>query len=238
MTLSPDLSRFSLYTIKGKKKNNPDYLKNIYDDVFKAWHETWEQTYTQDFHSTKKLASDDFTRQDEIMAIFYDNKCAALCFFSSVDMKDRTSVLDSYFQCWPNSAISGLTAEGNNILVCSQFTVCEGFRKTGAIELENTPWKIILIALLSKYFLESNTNAMTGNTRVNKGVEKLTYQFGAIPLVERMEYQAGADTTYVDLVTFFKNNVYQAYYHFAYAPLLDKIWGKRNNVDSDLKIAA
>ncbi|MFA6237599.1 MAG: hypothetical protein WC635_09760 [Bacteriovorax sp.] len=224
------------YVINGKKELNSRGFHRIYDLSFEAWHKTWEKTYSLDFHSSDKLASDEFTRQDEILCLFSGNECAALCFFSNVNMNDQSALLDSYFQCWPEDAIAGLVARGSSIIICSQFTVCENFRKTGAPELGNSPWKILLIGMLCKYFMASGKDGMTGTTRVNKGVEKLTYQFGAIPLVRSMEYNAGSDTTLVDLVAFFQDNVYKAYYNYEFAGELDELWENRNA--KRLKIAA
>lgn len=222
------LDHFQIYLLRGKKEQNLREFYFLYDKSFKMWHETWQNTYSHDFHSTQKLASDEFTRQDEILTLYYKGECVALCFFSNANMIEEHAKLDSYFECWPKKAIEGLSAEGNNIIICSQFTVSEKFRKVGVIELDNIPWKIMLMGMLSKYFLESGKDAMTGTMRVSKGVEKLTYQFGAIPLIEKLEYQAGADTTLVDLVAFFQTNVKEAYYGHFFSNILDEAWSYRN----------
>ncbi|MGZ3787545.1 MAG: hypothetical protein ACXVLQ_03435 [Bacteriovorax sp.] len=230
------MQQISTYIIKGKKHLNTREFHGIYDQSFKAWHETWEKTYKIDFHSNKDLASDEFTRQDEIIVLFYKGECAALCFFSDVNINDKSTRLDSYFQCWPENAMEALSAQGPNIIVCSQFTVCENFRKEGPIEMDNTPWKMILTGISVKYFMASGRDAMTGTMRVNKGMGKLTYYFGSVPIIENLEYTAGQEKTLVDLVVFFQDNVYESYYRHSFANYLDQLWEGRNA--RRLKIAA
>lgn len=228
----------STYVLKGKKHSNPKELQPVYDLAFKSWHETWENTYRNDFHSDKTLTSDEFTRQDEILVLFYKGDCAALCFFSHVDLLDFSATLDSYFSCWPLEARSGLCHYGSDVIICSQFTVMENFRLEGAPEMDHVPWKIILMGMLSKYFLHSDKSAMTGTMRVNKGMGKLTALFGTVPLIENMEYQAGKDTTLVDLVAFYQENVMRAYYAHSLSAMMDKLWDSRNQIKRKLKLVA
>lgn len=228
----------SVYLINGKKHLNPKELHKVYDQAFRAWHETWENTYKHDFHSEKNLSSDEFTRQDEILVISYHDECAALCFFSHVNLLDFSASLDSYFSCWPMEARSGLCHYGTDVIICSQFTVMENFRKENPPELDNAPWKIVLMGMLSKYFLESGKSAMTGTMRVNKGMSKLTSLFGTVPLIENMEYQAGKDKTLVDLVAFFQENVHKAYYDHSLSAKMDVLWENRNKQKRRLRLAA
>lgn len=223
-----NINQLSAYVIKGKKEHNDRELYNIYDLSFHAWHETWEKTYQQDFHSDKKLASDEFTRQDDILCLFYAGECFALSFFSHVNMIDEQAYLDSYFECWPKSAIESLCAQGSNIIICSQFTVCENFRGVGPTLLGKTPWKMLLAGMVVKYFLNSGKDAMTGTMRVNKGMEKVSYKIGAVPIIEKLEYDTGSEITLVDLVVFFQDNVLETFRENPYSEILDILWDNRN----------
>lgn len=223
-----NLNHVTTYVLKGKKHENPRELRAYYDQAFKAWHETWENTYKNDFHSDSALYSDEFTRQDEIVALFYKGECASLCFFSHINMQDESANLDSYFDCWSVEARSALCEYGTQVIICSQFTVIEKFRKAGPPEIDNVPWKMLLTGISMKYFLHSKKDGMTGTMRVNKGMGKLTQQFGALPLIENLEYEAGTEKTLVDLVAFYQDNVYKAYYAFPFASKLDTIWESRN----------
>ncbi len=228
----------STYVLKGKKHANPKELQPIYDQAFKSWHETWELTYKNDFHSDKDLFSDEFTRQDDILILMYHGECAALCFFSHVNLEDFSAGLDSYFSCWPAKARTGLCLHGSEVIICSQFTVMENFRREGPAEMDNAPWKILLMGMLSKYFLHSKKPAMTGTMRVNKGMGKLTALFGTVPLIENMEYQAGKDLTLVDLVAFYQENVARAYGDNPVSSKMDDLWESRNRIERRLKLVA
>lgn len=228
MSKDININQLSAYVIKGKKNLNASEFHTIYDLCFKAWHETWEKTYQQDFNSKDKLSSDEFTRQDDILALFYEGQCFALSFFSHVDMQDSSALLDSYFACWPESAIKGLSAKGSEVVICSQFTVCEKFRGEGPTLLGKTPWKMLLAGMVVKYFLDCKKPAMTGTMRVNKGMEKVSYKIGAVPIIEHLEYQAGEEKTLVDLVAFFQENVWKTYQDNPYAHILDTLWETKN----------
>lgn len=221
-----------VYVIRGKKNLTKRELHHVYDLSFKTWLDTWEKTYQQDFLSKENLPSDEFTRQDEVLSIFHKGECVALCFFSHVKITDESARLDSYFKHWlKNGAIEGLCAHGPNVIICSQFTVGEKFRKTGPLELQGVPWKALLMGLLCKYYLHSGKDGMTGTMRVSKSMEKLTYIFGAIPLVEKHVYKEATEqlpVDLVDLVAFFQDNVKRAYYALPYASYLDDLWEKRN----------
>ncbi len=232
-----ELNQLSVYVLNGKKKLNPKELHRVYDLSFRAWHDTWDKTYREDFHSVRKLTSDDFTRQDEVLVLLYRGECAALCFFSDANMDDQSALQDSYFKYWPENAINKLCAKGSDVVICSQFTVCENFRKeTLKTSFGDTPWKVILSGLVAEYYMASGKDAMTGTMRVTKGMDKLTYTFGATPLVEKLEYQAGSEKTPVDLVAFYQDNVRDFFHKFGCTSELDQLWESRNG--RRLKIAA
>jgi hypothetical protein len=220
------INQIDVYVLNGKKHLNNSGFHCHYDCAYLAWHETWEKTYKCDFQATSFLPSDEFTRQDEILAIFFRGECAALCFFSHVNMVDESAKSDSYFKNWPEIAVSGLCEQGSEVIICSQFTVIEKFRKEEL--MMDASWKNILMGLLIKYFVESQKHAMTGTMRVNKAMDRLTYKFGATPLIEKMEYPAGKEMTLVDLVAFFQSNVQIAYEDYCHSALLDELWKKRN----------
>lgn len=234
-----NIDNFSTYVIKGKKNLNNTKDQRVYDLSFKMWYDTWDSTYRNDFLSNDLLMSDEFTRQDEILSLFYLGECAALCFFSHVSMKDESARLDSYFSKWPKNAIDGLCSKGSEIIICSQFTVAEKFRKLGPLEMENVPWKVILMGMLSKYYMNSGRDAMTGTMRASKNMGNLTYQFGTIPLKEKHIYREATDrlpVDLVDLVGFYQDNVHNAYYSQPLSKFLDELWENRNS--RHFKIAA
>lgn len=230
MSEALDLSQVTAYVLKAKKNHNSSNLHKIYDLSFKAWHETWEKTYQQDFHSTKKLNSDNFTRQDSVLSLFYNGECFAVCIFSHHNMNDDFSLYDSYFNFWPEDAIKALCSQGLNVIACTQYTVCENFREKNDSRLEKIPWRILITGMIAKYFLDSGKDAMAAMARVNKGINKLSYQNGGIQLAKGLEYEAGEDKTLVDLIAFFQDEVSINYGKHPFVKCFNELWENRNKV--------
>ncbi len=208
------------YVLKGKKLNNPGAYHRIYDLTFKAWHETWEKTYQEDFRSGKRLNSDTFTRQDEILSLFYRGECFALCIFSHINLDEEQTQLDSYFNCWSEEAIQKLATKGPNVITCTQYTISKDFRRP--------QWKVLITGMIGKYFLSSGRDAMSAITRVAKGIDKLSYAQGGVQLATGLHYEAGAEKAEVDLVAFFPENVYPIFSKNPHAEIFEEIWNRRN----------
>lgn len=223
-----DLSQIKAYVLQSKKHHNSSVFHRIYDLSFKAWHETWEKTYQEDFHSTKKLNSDTYSRQDDSLSLFYNDVCFAVCIFSHHNMTDELSQLDSYFNYWPQEAIKTLCSNGLDIIACTQYTICENFRDGSPANSGKIPWRMLMTGMIAKYFLDSQKDAMAAIARVNKGIDKFSYQNGGIQLVKGLEYEAGADKTLVDLIAFFPDEVHKLYSQHPYAKYFDELWENRN----------
>lgn len=231
-----DLHQISAYVLKGKKQHNRPEFNRIYDLTFQAWHRTWENTYQQDFHSEKRLNSDTFTRQDEILSLFYRGQCFALCIFSHINMEEEFTLLDSYFNCWPEESIKKLASRGPNVITCTQYTVIEEFRREGPEELGKNPFRMLITGMIAKYFLESGMDAMSAITRVTKGIDKLSYKQGGVQLATGLFYEAGSDKAQVDLVAFFPEYVIPIFSKNPYVHIFDDIWARRNG--RVIKVAA
>jgi hypothetical protein len=229
-----DFDKIDIYVLNGNLRHNPEKLKKIYMKSFKCWHETWDDFYHSEHHSSAKLNSNEFTRQDEIIALFYEGECFALTFFKEVNWKDTTAALDAYFNPWTPEAILGLLQKGDNILICSQFTVAKNFRNRKV----DIPWKYILSGFNMKYFLESSADAMTGTMRVKKGMGRMSVEAGATPLALGVICKDHEDEP-ADLVGFFHENVANVYNINPYAQKFDAVWERRNGrLFSQLRLVA
>ena len=187
-----------------KPRENRSFERDV---IFNTWHKTWENFLKNDVKSPKKVYSDNFTRQDEVLSIYdiEQDKCIGLVFFKYIDFNDLTSPLDSYFSDWPQLAIEKLVSEGDKVIVCSQFTIAEEFRA------QRVPfkWKDILVYLTVYYFFYyTNSDVMTGALSVSRGVNKSSYHNGgARKLAENIlneEYGLPED-----LVGFFRTDINQ-----------------------------
>jgi hypothetical protein len=229
-----DFDKIDMYVISGNIKNNPDRLKKIYQKSFKCWHETWDEFYHGEHHSSAKLNSNEFTRQDEIIALFYAGECFAITFFKEVSWNDSTAALDAYFNAWTPGAINGLLKNGSNVLICSQFTVAKNFRNRKV----DIPWKSILFNLSIKYFIESSADVMTGMMRVKKGMGKMSVMAGGEALAQNV-ICADHENEPADLIGFFHEGVQKVYDKHPYAEILNSIWSRRNeNAHPQLRLVA
>lgn len=193
-----DVSELQVILLPGKcppKQHLDTYLK-----AYNCWREVWEETYKKELKLNKYLTSDDFTRQDEILALFHKGECTALVFFKWVDSSEDPVAHDSYFKVWPELALRKLSSRGPRILVCSQFTVHSKYRRNSSVS-----WKDLLIGLLVERFRFSDCDAMTGVTRLQRNMGEATYRSGAEPLMKGIPFTAEDDL--VDLVGFFHDKI-------------------------------
>ena len=80
-----DFGKLDVYQLKGVMRDNPLELHDVYKKSFFCWHETWNDYFHQEHITNVKLASTEFTRQDDILALFYKGECFGISFFKEVD---------------------------------------------------------------------------------------------------------------------------------------------------------
>jgi hypothetical protein len=163
-------------------------------EAYRCWRATWRDAFEElDRHG--ELYSDDFTRQDEVGAVFQDKECIALSFFRWVDLSAPMNRHDSYFRVWSEEARDQACREGSRICVSSSFTVAQGWRRSTVCSLKD-----VLVALIIERFLASEADAVVGTVRNNRGIDKLIYRNGFLPIVHNASLY-GVD---VDLGAFFR----------------------------------
>ena len=218
-----DFDQLDVYLIKGNLKDNPSHLKGIHQKAFECWHETWDDFYHGEHHSAGKLNSNEFTRQDEVLALFYNDECFAITFFKEVNWSDKSASLDAYFNAWTSEALDLLRQRGDQVLICSQFTVAKNFRNRKT----DIPWKSILFSLSIKCFLESKNDVMTGMMRVTKGMGKMSVMAGGTLLAENVVC-ADHENEPADLIGFFHDGVGKVYNQHPYMEKFNEVWARRN----------
>lgn len=196
-----------------EKKHRESYLK-----IYKCWQEVWGATF-KELDGLDSLKSDAFTRQDFIGAIFVDGDCKAMALYRYVDASLVTIEDDSYFANWNEVALQKLRSQGDKILVCSYFTIHPSARK----ETLGFAMRDFLIGLTSTVILHTEMDAMTSAARKNRGVEKLTYEWGAMPIAIDVPSGHG-EGVYVDLAAFYKEQVSAARKTQEITPYLDEMW--------------
>src|SRR3954466_4957192 len=77
----------------------PANARTYYEAAYATWKQVWKQTLLE-LDGSDQLHSDQFTRQDYIIAIFHGPLCVALCCFRRADFSMPGSIEDSWFKPW------------------------------------------------------------------------------------------------------------------------------------------
>lgn len=191
---------FQLYLLPGT--NPPAGFQSFYEKAYLCWRNNWEHAFKMEMGSDAWLSSDQFTRQDEILALFYQGECVGVSCFRRVDFNLNSSRHDSYFEHWPETAMHSLLKHGKRVLVISQFAIDQDYRKS----FQGVSLRDLLIGLSQARF-SSDEWCETGATalRIQKHMEEAVYKVGATPLVRNMPYILNQT---VDLVGYFHGSVY------------------------------
>ncbi len=141
-------------------------------EAFRCWSQVWQSTFYE-LEKATYLPSDDFTRQDEIGALFHDWECIATTSYRWIDFANPIYHRDSYFAAWSEEALRSAGSYGTRICISSSFTIAEGWRRATGF-----PIKELLGALVVDRFLLSDAATLVGTMRNDRGMSRLTSRLG------------------------------------------------------------
>jgi hypothetical protein len=147
-------------------------------EAYRCWSEVWKDAF-RELENRTDLPSDDFTRQDEVGAIFHGYECVALSFFRWVDLASPMVQDDSYFSVWPQSARDAACADGSSICISSNFTLAAPWRRASGCSLKD-----VLAALVVERFLVSDAHSLVGTMRNDRRMNELAYSVGLRPVLK------------------------------------------------------
>lgn len=163
--------------------------------AYYVWLTVWQKTF-KELGKSPRFPSDDFSRQDEIVALFdAEGDCAALSFGRIVDLDSSIARHDSYFDAWNVDDIVHLTRRASPLVyISSYFTVAEAYRGTDT--------KDQLMRAIIRQFECSRADVLAATTRNDRGVDKLVARYG----FETIRARAGAvlHGADVDLMAYFR----------------------------------
>lgn len=162
--------------------------------AYECWSEVWKQTFTE-LEGRSVLHSDDFTRQDEIGALFHGYECIALFFSRQVDLANPFAQDDSYFGVWPKAAREAACRHGSRVWVSSNITIHPGWRRPANVQLSR-----LVCGLIIERFLISDADVLVGTMRNDRSMNTVTYGLGAQPLAHDVIHHGVP----VDLVAFYR----------------------------------
>ncbi len=152
-----------------------DRRSREYEIAYEAWLNTWLPEYKA-LDANAELHSDGFTRQDQVLTIWWQGHCVALTFFNVVSLSKLTGKMDSYFAPWPKAVVERLAALSDETLVCSALTVNKPYQGQS---IQNFPIKDLLASASLQHLRMSAFPFMVGNMRNSRNANQLVYKFGA-----------------------------------------------------------
>lgn len=180
------------------RPNKIDHAEPV-NQCYQLWKRVWQKTFSE-LDGQDLLFSDDFSRQSELIALFYKNSPIAMVMHRYCDWSLFHLEHDSYFKSWPLSARKQLIQAGSRIVIGSQITIAPEFRKTTSFPL---PVKDIIVYASFQHLRNNshNIDSITGTVRADKGVHKIFYEAGAFCVESNVLFH----NVPVDLVAFFPN---------------------------------
>jgi hypothetical protein len=172
----------------------------LLSEAYRCWSLVWKETL-EELNDQRYVPSDDFSRQDEIGAIFHEWECVGLTSFRWVDLANPIYKDDSYFSVWPRESVAAICAKGTRVCIGSNLTVAAPWRNANGTSL-----KQLLLALAVDRFLQSDADSMAGTMRNNRGMNALGYRVGFTPLAHDVIHHGVT----VDLVAFYRDSCVRA----------------------------
>lgn len=163
-------------------------------EAYRCWSDVWKDTF-RELDNLKDLRSDDFSRQDEVGALFHGYECIGLSFFRWADLGSPVVRADSYFAAWPTAAIDTAAMHGTRGCISSYFTIAAPWRRAAGCSLKD-----VLVSLIIERFLVSDADVLVGTLRNNRGINSMCYRNGFQSIQKDVLFH-GVD---VDLTAFYR----------------------------------
>ncbi len=160
----------------------PPLLKqqDIYYGAYFLWKKVWLDTF-KELEGQNQIFSDDFYRQNEAYAIFYQNDCVGITMHSFLDLKNPVHRDLKYFKAYPEGSIEAIeNINVRHVLISNQTAVDSKYRKT----YTGIAFGDVLIGLTVKRLMHSQCDAFIAYTNNSKKVQEICYRFGAQPIVK------------------------------------------------------
>lgn len=161
-----------------------------YDQVFNLWHSVWAET-RREVSLMLPIYADNFSRQDEILVLRHQDRPIATCCHRYVDLRRRSTLLDSYFSpdVWPASVLELIPTLGDSCMLGSHLFVHPDFRGgRGGISIRAV---MCTLSLLS--FKHRAPDLMLGMVRVDRGMDRVFRDNGSVTLARSNWYHLPVD---------------------------------------------
>lgn len=191
------------FFIFSPREMNPQ-LTPLVKETYEMWRDVWLSALGE-LDGATDLKSDDYTRQEQVGALLYDNEVVGSVFFTRVDLSEPMFRKDSYFAAWPEETMLdwGTKRPGFQLMVCSWFTLSPKMRRNAT----GISAKQLLTSLSTEHMLQTEgCSGMLGTMRNNRGMNTVTYNVHATPILTDLQMHGVG----VDLVIFDKETIQNA----------------------------
>lgn len=142
-------------------------------EAYRVWSEVWSETFLE-LDGKISVPSDQFTRQDEVGAIFHGYECVAMTCFRWVDLALPMTLGDSYFEVWPEQARAAAVRAGTKVCIGSHITVARNWRR-----MENCSLSAVVVALcMERFYASGEGSAILATMRDDRGMHTLGKALG------------------------------------------------------------
>lgn len=188
------------FFIFSPRDSNP-VVHPLVKETYGMWREVWLAALGE-LEGATDLKSDDYTRQEQVGALLYEDEVVGSVFFTRVDLSDPMWRKDSYFAAWPEETMLewGEKRPGFQLMVCSWFTLSPKMRRNAT----GLSAKQLLTSLSTQHMLRTDgCSGMLGTMRNNRGMNTVTYNVNATPILTDLQMHGVG----VDLVIFDKETI-------------------------------
>ncbi|AGH96006.1 hypothetical protein [Pseudobdellovibrio exovorus] len=212
--MSDTLSLFQLYILPCSPFEQASTA--LYNSAYQLWHSVWSKTLT-DLDGLTHLYSDQFTRNDFMVAIAHNQEVIALCCFKKMDLQLNASLNDSWFKPWPPSFLQQLSVSFKKALVPSWLSIHPKCRRSTGFTTLN--FGLILSELIAIMTLHTQSELAFGTPRKDRSVHLLIQKAGGTTVFEDVLHHG----VLIDLVCFFSSNLQNHYF----SDETQKLWMQR-----------
>lgn len=151
------------------------------DATYNLWRKNWFGLFNQ-IDQTDLACSDEFTRQTDIGAIFFNKECVGSVGFRRVDLTKQFGRDDSYIKVWPPDVLNRVLEKQSYLWIISGFNIERKF----ATRVCNLPSVWLFGSLVNHRIQEINTQFAATISRNDVGVNKLCQRQGAEMITQKI----------------------------------------------------
>lgn len=173
MLLNAKLLRYYVVPKEAFHSSGQEIVQTVYD----SWYKVWKKVFSADNRDFEPN-TDDFLRQDAIVAIFYDGPTPQLVGFhlySFFDLRWKLNSKHSYFHGIDPKSFELLQKKNlNHAMTMEYLTVLPEFRK----QVSHIPWGEVIIALGLQFMKSTHGDMAFGTARCDVKVDEMAAKLG------------------------------------------------------------